>query len=327
MRQIRSQSTSTSSSRAKRSLASFASASMAASFSPSRWRWSRSTVAVSTTEVTIPGFVTQLPIVQTAPSPVRAAIPRISSASLAAAASASRRLSIGVEPAWAAWPRKVIWCRSTPNVPSTTPSGSSMASSTGPCSMWSSRYAAALASCACASRARSMSTPWAASASSQRTPSASVRSRSSAWSAIVPDAALEPKSDRPKRAPSSSAQLTSRTVNGGVPSAAMRRSTSTPATTLSEPSSQPPFGTESMWPPSTSAVSDSPRSVNHWLPASSTSSTAPVGASFCESQSLAVTQVSVQATRWAPSSSPVSAPELAKLLDGAAWFQRHGGNV
>ena len=37
-------------------------------------------MAVSTTEVTIPGFVTQLPIVQTAPSPVRAAIPRISRA-------------------------------------------------------------------------------------------------------------------------------------------------------------------------------------------------------------------------------------------------------
>ena len=51
MRQIRSHSTSTSSSRAKRSLASFASASMAASLPASRWRWSRSTVAVSTTEV------------------------------------------------------------------------------------------------------------------------------------------------------------------------------------------------------------------------------------------------------------------------------------
>ena len=52
--------------------------------------------------------------------------------------------------------------------------------------------------------------------------------------------------------PSSSAQLTSRTVTGGSPSAAMRRSTSEPATTLSAPSSQPPFGTESRWPPMTS---------------------------------------------------------------------------
>jgi hypothetical protein len=65
-------------------------------------------VQVSTTEVTIPGRVTQLPIVLTAPSPVRFAISRISSASFAAAASASRRLSIGVEPACAAWPRRVI---------------------------------------------------------------------------------------------------------------------------------------------------------------------------------------------------------------------------
>src|SRR6266540_5516945 len=62
-----------------------------------------------------------------------------SSASLAAPPRASRRLSIGVEPALAAWPRNVIWWRSTPNVPSTTPSGRSSASSTGPCSMWSSR--------------------------------------------------------------------------------------------------------------------------------------------------------------------------------------------
>ena len=172
-----------------------------------------------------------------------------------------------------------------------------------------------------------MSTPWAASASSQRTPSASVRSRSSSWSAIVPDAALEPKSDRPKRAPSSSAQLTSRTVNGGVPSAAMRRSTSTPATTLSEPSSQPPFGTESMWPPSTSAGSDSPRSVNHWLPASSTSSTAPVGASFCESQSLAVDPGVRPGHALGAVLVPGQLAELPKLVDGAAWFQRHGGNV
>ena len=38
-------------------------------------------------------------------------------------------------------------------------------------------------------------------------------------------------------------------MTGGVPSAAIRRSTSTPATTFRQPSSQPPFGTESMCPP------------------------------------------------------------------------------
>ena len=61
--------------------------------------------------------MTTPPIVQTAPPPVRFAISRISSSSFAAPASASRRLSIGVEPACAAWPRKVTWWRSTPNVP------------------------------------------------------------------------------------------------------------------------------------------------------------------------------------------------------------------
>ena len=47
-------------------------------------------------------------------------------------------------------------------------------------------------------------------------PSRSVSCRSSSWSRIEPAAALEPKSERPNRAPSSSAQLTSRTVSGGL---------------------------------------------------------------------------------------------------------------
>ena len=59
---------------------------------------------------------------------------------------------------------------------------------------------------------------------------------------------------------------------GGVPSSWIRRSTSTPAITFRQPSSQPPFGTESMCPPIRSAWSDSPASVNHWFPASSISS-------------------------------------------------------
>ena len=54
----------------------------------------------------MPGLQTTPPDVQTAPSPTSAAMSRISSASFAAPASASRRLSIGVEPACAAWPRQ-----------------------------------------------------------------------------------------------------------------------------------------------------------------------------------------------------------------------------
>ena len=47
--------------------------------------------------------------------------------------------TFGVEPACAAWPCQMIRYRSTPKVPSTAPSGSSIDSSTGPCSMCSSR--------------------------------------------------------------------------------------------------------------------------------------------------------------------------------------------
>src|SRR6185437_16055946 len=149
-------------------------------------------------------------------------------------------------------------------------------------------------------------------------PSASRRSRSSSWSLIEPAAADEPKSERPKRAPSSSAQLTSRTVSGGVPSSAIRRSTSTAASRLRQPSSQPPFGTESMCPPISSARSEEPRNVNHWLPASSISSTAPVPASFCRRKSRAVSHVSVHATRWAPFSSPVSSRRSSRSATARA---------
>ena len=76
--------------------------------------------------------------------------------------------------------------------------------------------------------------------------------------------------------------------------------------TLRAPSSQPPFGTESMWPPINTARSEAPARVNHWFPASSISSAAPVSATLRASHSRAVCHVSVQATRCAPFSSPVS---------------------
>ena len=55
-----------------------------------------------------------------------------------------------------------------------------------------------------------------------------------------------------------------------------------------------------------SVRSDSPGSVHHWLRASSNSISAPVASSLPAIHSCACTQVSVQATRWAPFSSPVS---------------------
>ena len=69
-------------------------------------------------------------------------------------------------------------------------------------------------------------------------------------------------------------------MTGGSPSSAIRRSTSEPATTFNAPSSQPPFGTESRWPPITSSWSERPGSVHHWFRASSNSILAPVPSSF-----------------------------------------------
>ena len=61
-----------------------------------------------------------------------------------------------------------------------------------------------------------------------------------------------------------------------------------------------------MCPPISTARSDEPRSVHHWLPASSISCSSGNPSSFSRNQARARSQVSVQATRWAPFSSPVS---------------------
>ena len=61
------------------------------------------------------------------------------SAVAAAASPASRRMSIGVVPACAAWPPNAKRWRSTPAVPVTAATAIPSRSSTGPCSMCSSR--------------------------------------------------------------------------------------------------------------------------------------------------------------------------------------------
>jgi hypothetical protein len=77
--------------------------------------------------------------------------------------------------------------------------------------------------------------------------------------------------------------------------------------TFRHPSSQPPFGTESRCPPTITKRSESPGAVAQRLPAASLSTVTPsIPASSSRNQSLAVFHVSVQATRWAPSSSAVS---------------------
>ena len=220
----------------------------------------------------MPGRQTTPPEVHTAPSPTSAAIGRISSASFAAAASASRRLSIGVEPACAAWPRQVI-CGARPRT------CRARRRAAGPATR-------APAPARCAARGMRRRSPAASGPRlrgrgrrrARAARRAARRRRRRAAGAARPGRPSTRRPPRSRRAsgrsgrPSSSAHLTSRTVSGGVPSAAIRRSTSTPASTFRQPSSQPPFGTESMCPPIRSARSEAPASVNHWLPASSISS-------------------------------------------------------
>src|SRR5690606_3517824 len=172
----------------------------------------------------------------------------------------------------------------------------------------SSRYAPALASSSWASFMRSSSTPQRFKASTNATPSLSLRSRSSSGT-NVPPAALEPIKLRPNRAPSSSAQSTKRTVTGGLPPycSLILRIDSGPASTFRQPSSQPPPGTESMCPPMTSSTSDSPCSVDQTLPAASMCVSRPRASSFWRSQARASSHTSVQATRQAPFSSAVRA--------------------
>ena len=116
-------------------------------------------------------------------------------------------------------------------------------------------------------------------------------------------------------------------MTGGVPSSAMRRSTSTPATTLRQPSSQPPFGTESMWPPMSTARSDAPGSVNHWLPAASIDS---IGAGARDEPAEPLARP-LPGLRPGDALRAVLVPgELAKLLqlgDGSLRIERHGGSL
>ena len=95
--------------------------------------------------------------------------------------------------------------------------------------------------------------------------------------------------------------------------------------TFSDPSSQPPFGTESMWPPISTARSEAPRSVNHWLPAASTVSSTGTPSSRERSQPRARSHVSVHATRCAPFSSPVSSASSrssATVREGSSGTRR-----
>ena len=124
-----------------------------------------------------------------------------------------------------------------------------------------------------------------------------------------PEQADEPNKLLPNRAPSSSAQSTTRTVTGGLPwyCALIRRSTSTPASVPRQPSSHPPLGTESMWPPMSNSFSLSPRRVAQRFPAASSCISTGSPSKRLRKKSRAATHTGVKATRCAPSASPVNA--------------------
>src|SRR5262249_32830013 len=146
------------------------------------------------------------------------------------------------------------------------------------------------------------------SASGSLTPCLSTRLRASFMSRF-PEHADEPNKLLPNRAPSSSHQSTRRTVTGGFPlyCELIRRRTSTPASTLRQPSSQPPFGTESKCPPMSRHFSDWPCSVNQVLPAASLWISRGNPSTLLRRNSRPLSHVGVKATRCAPFSSPVSA--------------------
>ncbi len=145
---------------------------------------------------------------------------------------------------------------------------------------------------------RSTSTPFSASASTSRTPWRSTRPRvlSGTRLPLAPD---DPSRLREKRAPSSSAKSTTASVTGGVVPL-RRRSASTPASRPSGPSSQPPLGTESRWPPMTTVSGRAPGRVIQRLPAASVSALRPAFPSRSSSQRRASRQIGPHATRWAP---------------------------
>ncbi len=137
----------------------------------------------------------------------------------------------------------------------------------------------------------------------------------------VPEQAEEPNKLFPNRAPSSSAQSTSRTVTGGLPPywSLMRRRISTPASRFRHPSSHPPLGTESICPPISSARSDPPVRVAQKLPAASVCASTGSASSLSLSHARAAAQVLVKATRCAPFSSPVRRAQFLQFGNGAFW--------
>ena len=110
------------------------------------------------------------------------------------------------------------------------------------------------------------------------------------------------RSARPPRRPSRRASR----CTAACPASAIERSVSSAPITPSAPSSQPPFGTESMCEPITTVSGRSPARRAQRLPASSTSTSTGSSASASRSRPRAFSHSSVQHSRRAPPGPPVS---------------------
>ena len=235
------------------------------------------------------------------------AIGRISSASLAAAASASRRAVIGVEPECASCPWNVIGCRSTPFVPSTAPSGRSMLLQHRPLLNVQFKISRRILPLDSGIANRINREAALGQRDFKRLPSRSVRPRSASM-VCVPANAEDPNRLRPKRAPSSSAQSTSRTVIGGLPPycSAMRLSTAyaaiTPGSRRATRHSAP---SPDDFPESAPSPNRRQAWSNYFLPHRNDVPPATRSA-WSETRSRAFSQVGLHASRCAPFSSAVS---------------------
>ena len=201
--------------RAQIASASARSAAIARSRVASSW-WRMSSVASTRPGMTLqaPCGMPISPTVATSPGSSLAARSAASTNS-AAAPSASRRRRIGVVPAWPAWPSKARLKRLWPAIAVTTPSGRPAASSTGPCSMWTSKYA----------RMSSGTSAGPGSVAPIASPSvtpAGSRSASSSGASRPTNARL-PRNVLWNRSPSSSANATTSSASGSAPTPRRRR--------------------------------------------------------------------------------------------------------
>src|SRR5690606_4529128 len=194
----------------------------------------------------------------------------------AAAQAASRRMCIGVVPAWSPRPLKTAVMRWMPAMPVTTPIAVPLASSTGPCSMWSSTKRATSSGFQASWMAVAGSPPASRSASASVRPVGSFSSRCSADR--LPLSARLPTQLMPKSLASSPAKSTTRREwRSRMPASWSSRTASMAPSTPMIPSKRPPPRTVSVCEPVTRAGSDGsvPGSTPTTLHAASTSASSP----------------------------------------------------